>query len=1015
VQTFAPAASATARATHLLIDLWRELLGRDTLGADENFFDLGGDSILCLQVVARANEAQVPITLQQMFRHQTIRELVEALDLTGRPALARTSADAETGLVPLTPIQRWFFDQRFAEPDHWNQSVMLRVHPDDAETQDWRGHLSHLVMRHDALRMRFTCDGGIWQQERSAPLAHAFHLDTLDLRTLPANAQADAVERHATHLHRSLSLATGPLMRGALFILDRPADVRLLLVAHHLVLDVVSWRIILNELHALVQQAHRAEPAPLPPLPASWSDAAAAIDAQPADRDLSYWLHAPRAVAPLPVDDVDGVNDEGAVETMLVRLPAEETRALLEQVRTRTQARIEEVLLAAIARTLVTWTGRGGLWIDLEGHGRDVAGPELDLSRTVGWFTALYPVWLRADDDGAPLDLVAQVRDQLRAVPARGHAFSLARYAEAHPLQPALAALPAPDVRFNYLGRLDRVLPDAARLTPLNETPGPPRAARNHRPHAIEIDAYVQDDQLQVAWRFSPHRHHAGTRRTLTSTFARVLSEIRAACDTEAGIEDHYALTPMQEGLLVHARLHPDDRAYYCQAHALLTGDLDGPTFERAWALVVARHAILRTSFHAPVASAARQAVHRDARLPWTFADWRADTPAERDARLQACLEEDWRRPFDLTRPPLMRLALFQIAADAHHLVWTTHHLILDGWSLALLLDSVMTSYAALRAGQPPDLTPAPTLRPYIEWLDRRDRPASLAFWRRELGDLSRATPLPSDRGGAPATTDAGARDIDGLTSRVMSASRAERARRLARDMRVTLNTLLQGLWALLLAEAASQDEMLFGVIVHGRPPDLPDVARTMALFINTLPLRVPLPAGAPIADWLGALQQRQIDAQAHAYLPLADIQACSGVRHPHPLFECLVVCENYPIAQPADRPFAGLHLEDLVVRTGESFPLVLTIVPREPVMLQAAFDTARFEKADIDGLLEGFEPLLDALDTARVRTVGALRAVVARERQQRERTERESTHRRWADQLRVTRRQTMPLKGVES
>ncbi|GEJ57773.1 non-ribosomal peptide synthetase [Anaeromyxobacter diazotrophicus] len=428
-------------------------------------------------------------------------------------------------------------------------------------------------------------------------------------------------------------------------------------------------------------------------------------------------------------------------------------------------------------------------------------------------------------------------------------------------------------------------------------------------------------------------------------------------------IEDLYPLTPMQAGMLFHGRLAPDAGLYVEQLSCLLEGDLDVGALGRAWAAALARHPVLRTGFAGDGLREPLQVVQRTVDLPLAVLDWSGLSPAEQEARLSTLAAEERRRGFDVATPPLMRLHLARTGPRAHRLVWTYHHVLLDGWSVPLLLKEVLAGYEAARRGAAPVLAPARPFRDYVAWLRQQDRAQAERFWRRALEGVEGPTPLAVERPPAPAP---GAAQEQTLR---LSPEATDRLQRLARGARVTLGTVMQGAWALLLGRYGGLEDVVFGATVSGRPPELPGVEEMLGLFINTLPVRVRLPPDAPVVRWLSALQAEQLEARQYAYAPLVDVQGWSAVPRGTPLFETLLVFQNYP--EEGAGGAGTLTVADVRTADANPYPVTLVAGVDRVLVLRLLHDVDRLDGASASRLLSQLATLLEALAANPERPLG--------------------------------------------
>ncbi len=955
-----------------LAAIWREVLGLERVGSHDNFFELGGDSILSIQIVARARREGLLLTPRQVFESQTISELAAVAGVEGGPGGPGEDQGPVTGEAPLTPIQRRFFAEERWEPGRFNQAVLL-VPRERLAMAPLAAALDRLVAHHDALRLRFAREGDGWRQVHA--LVEAVPLLEVDLTAVPPGA----LEAAAEQLQWGLDLARGPLFTAALFRLEDGG--RLLLTAHHLVVDGVSWRVLMEDLEAAYEGRE---------LPAkttswkSWAERLAAFARSPEiAAELDYWLELPVSVPPLPCDLAGG--GAPARATVAVELGPEETRALLQEVPEAYRTQVNDLLLAALARAFAAWTGESTLLVDLEGHGREEVFPDVDLSRTVGWLTTVFPVALSLTPGGGPREAIRAVKEEMRAVPRRGLGYGLLRYLAGPETGDRLAALPAPQVSFNYLGRFDATAGEGELFA------FAPEAVRGAAGEALAdaplfaVDALVLDGRLRVSWTYDPGRHLPSTAERLASGFVAEIAALVEHClspeaggftpsdfplaglDQEAldrllgrdrGVEDLYPLAPMQEGMLFHG-LYAGAGAdlYFEQFTAVLAGPLDEAAFAAAWRRAVGRHAALRTGFLWHGVERPLQLMRRAAEIPWTSEDWRGLSPADVEARWRALLAADRARGFDLSRPPLLRIALARTGEEERRLAWSTHHILFDGWCFSLLLNEVFALYEAAVAGREAYLPAPRPYRDYIGWLARRDEGEALSHWRSLLDGFTAPTPVPFDLPGALGRAHGGRPEDYHERTIVLPAPLTRGLEALAQRLRVTLNTVIQGAWALLLSQYAQEPDVVFGAVVSGRPPELLGVESMVGLFINTVPVRAVIPESEPLSAWLPRLQESQLELRPYEWTPLAEIQKLVDLPPGEPLFASLLVFENYPF-NPSPGGSGGLRVESAALAERTNYPLTLTVVARGDLSLRLTADR-RFEPATVRRLLAHLESLL--------------------------------------------------------
>jgi len=443
-------------------------------------------------------------------------------------------------------------------------------------------------------------------------------------------------------------------------------------------------------------------------------------------------------------------------------------------------------------------------------------------------------------------------------------------------------------------------------------------------------------------------------------------------------IADFYPLSPMQQGMLFHSRLAPESGMYVEQLSCLLKGSLDAAALARAWQRVVDRHPILRTGFVSEGLKEPVQAVHKQVQITLDEQDWTGLSPDEQERRLEAFLEEDRRKGFNLSKPPLIRVALLRMQEDAWRLVWTHHHILLDGWSTPIVLQEVFIFYEAFRLGKEPALDlPAP-YRNYIAWLRRQNTAAAEAFWRKSLDGITAPTPLIEDTVPEDQLPEGDTfRDLENW----LPADLTRSLQSLARQHRVTLSTVVLAAWSILLSRYSGEEDVITGMTVSGRPADLAGVEQMVGLFINTLPVRARVDPNLTAGEFLQALQKQLIEMQQFEYSPLVQVQGWSSIPRGLPLFETLYVFENYPIQQTVGSMQSSLAIEDIRSSEKTNFPLNLIAGASDRLMLRIGYDAAKFQPATIERMLNHLENLLRGMAAAPDRPLHALPLVTGDER----------------------------------
>ncbi|MFJ5779588.1 amino acid adenylation domain-containing protein [Streptomyces sp. NPDC093094] len=958
----------------ILAEVYADVLGTGRVGVDDDFFTSGGDSIRSIQVVARARTRGVLLSTREIFEHRTVARLAE---LAG----ARTEDERVTlpelpgggvGWAPLPPTAAHVLALggglgRFC------MSALLTL-PEDIDRAGLLATVQALLDRHDALRSRLDRETpGLWTEPAGSADAGAL------LREIPYD-DAD-VQTELDAAAGRLDPDAGVMAQFVRFTSATDAD-RLLIVLHHLVVDGVSWRILVPDLVSAWQRVRDGRA----PRPAGTGTS------------LRRWAHAladeaaaPRRVAELPVwqeilreqepvlgrRELDPARDVAAtVDTVRVRVPAEVTHALLTTVPAVFRAGADDGMLTGLALALARWRrGRdtagapahpaSSALVRLEGHGREEhLVPGADLSGTVGWFTAMFPVRL----DLAGIDVadaftggpaagraLKAVKEQLRAVPDDGMGYGLLRRLNPRTAA-ALAGARQPQIGFNYLGRSSGAdIPEE--LRGLGWAPDTTHRDLIAAPDAdmpvlsaLEINAVTTGtpggDEL-TAWFGFPAgvlsreevtelaglwvealtalARHATSPGAggLTPSDAPLVEVGQAEIDTwEARfgkLARVWPATPVQSGMLFHTMMAASASssfdAYHMQLVFPLSGEVDPERMHRAAQALLARHAGLRAAFVDRADGDVVQVVPETASLPWRHLDLTAAGETERTEEFERFLAEDRAARFDTGAPPLIRMALAVLGPGRTELVMTAHHVLVDGWSMPLLMQDLLLLYAS--DGDLAALPPARDFGAFLAWRARQDEEESARVWAAELDGVGEPTLL------APGADGAG--EGVGQVDVALPADEARALGRRAAELGVTLNTLVQGAWALLLGQLTGRQDVVFGATVSGRPPAVPDVGSTVGMFINTLPVRVGYAPGDTLAEILTRLQNRQAGLLDHHHHGLAQIQQAAGLPA---LFDTLVVFESYPVDREGLESAAdaadGITFTGLRAATATHYPLTL-------------------------------------------------------------------------------------------
>ncbi|WP_327734258.1 amino acid adenylation domain-containing protein [Streptomyces nojiriensis] len=906
------------------------VLRRDAVGVDQDFFQLGGDSILAISLLSALREAGLHVTARQIFTHSVVGALAAVAD---REAAAVDHGDVATGTVVGSPIVQWLGGTTDAI-DGFVQSVVLNT-PANLTPDALDAVLTAVVARHDMLRARLV-RGERWSFE----IPEADHAVA---RWQESDLPLDACVELATD---GLDPADGVMLRAVW----RRAARQLVLVAHHVVIDGVSWRILVEDLSTAWRWYVSGAPIDLPPVGTSFRRWTQLLGRAGFDADLAHYRRAlPGADAPLGRRALSAADTVARERTTTFQVGPDVTAALLGEVPARFHAGVNDVLLTALAVTLARWRRDLGqdqtfAHIELEGHGRegrhvaDSAGFEPELSRTVGWFTTLFPVTVdpgAATDPTAPAYLVAAlkaVKEDLARVPGNGVSYGALRY-----LADTAFDAPAPQVLFNYLGRFDAGSSGDWELAHTTGQLGEKRDPGMRLPRALEFNAIAEPASAGGAYELVTTLSWPDGLltdqdiETIGGYFREALAGLAAlaACDlaalglgghspsdfgmpalTQADVDeldgpalrDVLALTPLQEGLYFHSVFDDDSAGSYVEQQLLtLDGEVDADRLAAAATRLLTLFPNLAARFTALADGRVVSVLEGGVQAPFTT----LDRPGITDEEIREHAERDRRAGFDLASGPLMRYTLIRTGPARSVLVQTVHHIIADGWSVPPMLRALLAEYHA-----PGTVHPLGGFTDYVRWLAERDEDESDRVWREQLAGLPGPSLVaeghtPSDRFADTATSPEG--DVDEA----------------ARSAGVPLSAAVHSAWAATLGSLLHTRDVVFGSTVSGRDADVPGIGDMVGLFINTIPVRARWAATTPARDLLASVRDHQSAVLAHQHVSLARISRLGGAG---PLFDTLVVFDVATDVADLRGPEDTLVISDIVNEGAPHYPLTLVV-----------------------------------------------------------------------------------------
>lgn len=994
--------AAVSEEEKLLATVWAKVLGLQSVGVTDNFFAIGGDSIKSIQISARLFQLGYEATVKDIVLSQTIRELAKKM----RRAGAGVEQSPVTGEVALTPVQQWFFEGPIKAKNHFNHAVILEF-DERMDEASVTAIFEKLQAHHDALRMVYRTEAGRIRQYNEG-IEVPLSLEVRDLSSISDPAETAAMIRMVLdERQESIDLERGPLMKLVLFHSQKGS--RLLIVIHHLVIDGVSWRILFEDINSLYKQVREGEALTLPLKTGSYQAWAQSLKTYTASARFkeaaAYWKGTLKSEIQGLRRDYD--NEPGRIEDVRTKqfvLSKPDTLRLITKVNHCLGTQINDILLAAFWLSLHKQYGNDGIAIDMEGHGRENIGAAASFGRTVGWFTSIYPVLLKLKS-GDLVYVVKQVKELLRTIPNGGIDYLAMQYLSADTDDAKQYPMRKPLVSFNYLGQFDTQL-DGCRIALDNKVGY--CSGQESGMYDWDITGMINEGQLSISLRYFDTQYDDRTIESVLQYFNAYLVEIIDRLSSiekssltpsdlsykglsirkldrlsaQYDIEDVYTLAPLQEGMLFHSLLDPSSDSYFGQMAYQLRGRLDISAVERSLNAVIARHPSLRTIFLHHGYEQPIQIALREGFADFEYRDIREECKAQPlSLVMDEYLKRDRADKFSLDKGPLMRLSVFQVNDEQYEFIWSHHHILMDGWCLGIIIKEFQQYYLHFKDGRDVVLPKAYPYVEYIEWLKSFDGNAALAYWKEYLSGYESLASLPK-REEKDMTA---AFDLVSSTV-IIDKTLTRRLREVSVLHGVTINSIIQAAWGILLAKYNNADDVVFGSIVAGRPSDVPGVESMVGLFINAIPIRVTIQPEAAVGSLLKYVQNANLENEAQQYISLAAMQAASSLGAG--LLDHIMIFEDYPVAeeikdQRGMQAELGYSVHNVEVFEQTNYDLSIMVAPGEQITIRFDYNLNEYSKDVLDRAAAHLKTILTQIAADSSMQIGRIELTTEKERRQ--------------------------------
>ncbi len=998
--------SPTNDIQQILIQVWEEVLGVSGIGIGHSFIELGGDSIKAMKVASRLLKYKYQLEIKYILLYPKIREL--SLYVTSVKQMV--IEEAQAGAVKLMPIQQLFFERIKTDRHHFNQSFML-FSDAGLDASLLQQALNVLTEQHDALRIVFRIsDSKVEQINRPIDSGGC---DFAVVNLAGGSDIESRISALADECQSSIDLQNGPLMKARLFKTDEGDH--LLLVIHHLVVDGVSWRVIVEDLATAYGQLAEGKAVDLGTRNTSfrqWSESLHAYaKSDQLRKEIDYWRTLEEmSVAPLSIINRTGRSSNRICDTevLTIRLSEESTSSLLQDAHAAYHTQVDDFLIAALGTTFKRLTGQERLLLHLEGHGRQEVIKGAQIHRTVGWFTSMYPIILDmsnvdfSQDEASLSSHIRATKEMLRQIPHKGIGYGVLKYLSPSEIKESIPFQLQPEVSFNYLGQFDQDLQQGPFiLSPLPT--GREVSANLEREASLEIYGMVKEGHLVLNWVYNKNQISADVMQQLTDSYLQELQHLlehtrkvtkpcytpsdfpyaslnmseldglTAKCSSrEQEVENLYTLSPLQEGLLFHAQLDTDSHAYVQQIAFRASGVLHVNQLDWSLQQLFARYEALRTQIVHVAVTRPHQIVLRQQVSSVREVDVSHLAEEAREQAISDYMNKDRDKGFKLDQEPLLRVTVFLLGNESWHLLWTYHHIIMDGWCAASLFKQLFTLY---REGPQAVLEPVAPYSRYMEWLTSKNKEDAQQFWRSYLADYEERASFP--RRVQPSVSYE-RRELQLLLTTELT----QALEKTACAYHTTLYTVIQAVWGTMLQRYSGSRDVIFGSVVSGRSPEVEGMEYMAGLFINTVPVRVRMEKGERFSDMLDRLRRINAEASAYEYCPLADIQVLASFKQE--LFNHLLIFENYPLdmetIQGSDAS-GRLQIHDVQVVEQTSYDLDVTVIPDEHLCIKFSYNIQVYDHEFIEQLATCFQNLIEQITAHPERVADDLELMTAAEK----------------------------------
>ncbi|SFR69994.1 non-ribosomal peptide synthetase, partial [Anaeromicropila populeti] len=945
----------------LLCQLLEEILRADQVGVQDNFFELGGDSIKAIRLVSKVREKKYELSVKDMIEQYTVKNIAAKM----KPLLKWEVKQSEvTGMVPKIPVMKEFLKWKLEKPEHFNQEVLLENVSYTEE--EIREVLRELAVHHDMLRLvKRDKDFEILSVEKS-------QLYQLRCITITEKNIWTEMEKHCNDVQSGIDLEQGPLLHAILF--DTPEGRYVFICIHHLAVDGVSWNILLDDWELAINQLRSKKRIQLPPKTTSfieWGNELQKYALQIGVDEKKYWENIIEQIPEASVKAVFG-EDKGTGEVNL-SLSKEETENLIKFTRLPYHTEVNDILLAALGRAFYKMTGQNKIAVELERHGREEIGKNIRLDRTVGWFTNLVPVILRSDENIG--DSIASVKDMLKTIPHNGIGAGILR-----------ENLPdfKPAVYFNYMGERSG---DDRQKVKVRYAFGRSIAEENKLPGDISLNGEVYNHCLIFSVKYDK-KYGDDWIQKWTACYKDSIQELVIFCMEQkepiktcsdfllAGIQKEdlkllynhtknigkidniYPLTSLQQGMLYAKIMNSSASDYVVQKVYHITGTCYPDYIPDVLHALCCKYEVLKSAFCYQKIKEPCQIIFEERQMEFLWEDYTGKL--DKETAFHQMLKEDIDRGFDLEQDSLLRVKMIKFSNRCYHMVISFHHIILDGWSIALVYSDFWKYYKMLVKGYSAEQVhqlakdEALPYEDYIRWMLKTDKAGAAAYWSKVLKEYDGNAEI------KPAGLQLETLEKVSRRKQRIAKETVWNLKKISKENHVTINSAVELAWGILLQKYNKSKDVVFGKVVSGRNAEVENMDYRAGLFINTVVTRAVVSETDTVADLMKKIQKQSSEGSSYDYCSLADIMSYAG--NGRNLVKTLFVFENYYSEESKEWQEAGLSVDADPAREKTNYDITVTISDQETFLVEVLYNPAVYTEEEIDLVLQRYERILEVI-----------------------------------------------------